>query len=223
MVALGILAPSFTFGVETGTSTNQAANFYATNSMTLRGTTITGWRDLTNVLDSFYVRDASFWSHYPAVGNVDLANRELINVSALTLGGRRRRDWPGQTITFLAQGSAFRWRNQPTDMTEFAGYTIHRTQVDLSDYTEARLTVLVATANTTQGAGILVQYSTDQSDWDYLDGDSGPGVSITSTGLKASKWVKLTQGARQDVCIRIVGIKGGDRSPSFGLITLQLK
>lgn len=37
------------------------------------------------------------WSHYAAVSNVDLANKELTNVAAMTLGGERRTTWPGST------------------------------------------------------------------------------------------------------------------------------
>ena len=86
------------FAVETGTGTNQNANLYATNSITLRGATITEWKSLTNSLDTFYIKNASNWSYYVAVSNVNLDSHELTNVAAMTLGGDRRTTWPISTL-----------------------------------------------------------------------------------------------------------------------------
>lgn len=86
--------PSLISGIETGTGTNQTANLYATNSITLRGSVITNWQGLTNSLDAFYIKNASNWSYYVAVSNVSLANKELTNVAAMTLSGERRTTWP---------------------------------------------------------------------------------------------------------------------------------
>lgn len=76
--------PALISGIETGTGTNQTANLYATNSITLRGSAITNWQELP-----------AAWSYYVAGSNVNLASKELTNVSAMTLGGERRTNWPG--------------------------------------------------------------------------------------------------------------------------------
>lgn len=86
--------PSLISGIETGTGTNQTANLYATNSITLRGSVITSWQGLTNSLDAFYIKNASNWSYYVAVSNVNVSDKELTNVAAMTLGGERRTTWP---------------------------------------------------------------------------------------------------------------------------------
>jgi hypothetical protein len=134
IVVLGIGLSALTrpvCGVETGTDTNQSANLEATNSITLRGSTITSWRGLTNSLDVFYIKtetdpdwtavsntvmtnaadcqtaygwgnhasagyitNAFAWSYFAAVSNIGLANKELTNVAAMTIGGERRTNWP---------------------------------------------------------------------------------------------------------------------------------
>jgi len=213
LLGISTLAPPFIFGVETGTGTNQTANLCATNSIILRGSAVTNWQELP-----------ADWSYYAAASNVNLGNKELTNVTAITLGDDRRTNWPGQIITFLAQGAAYQWANQPAALTEFLGATRQRTKMDLSGYSRVRLTVVVASANTAANAGIRAQYSTDQTSWYYLDGSSGPGVLITSTGLKVSDWVDLASAAKQDVYLRLVGINGnGANDPTFGLIIMQVK
>ena len=73
-------------------------------------------------------------------------------------------------------------------------------------------------------AALRVQYSSDQSAWNYLDGGTGPSVTISTTGLKVSTWVALVAGAKADVFLRVVGINGdGSADPSFGNVILQVK
>jgi len=55
-------------GVETGTDTNQTANLNATNSITLRGATITAWPP-----------GAGNWANFKAATNVDLDGHSLSN------------------------------------------------------------------------------------------------------------------------------------------------
>lgn len=126
-------------------------------------------------------------------------------------------------VTMQAQGSALAWTNQPAALTEFLGVTRHRTKVDLTNMTQVRLTVAVMTAGT--AASVLrAQYSTDGTNWSYLDGGTGPEIAENPTGLKVSSFVNLTVGAKADVFLRIVGLSGdGVVDPAFGLITLQFK
>jgi hypothetical protein len=115
------------------------------------------------------------------------------------------------------------WWNQPAAVTELAGNTLYRTKYDLSNATQARFTVSVATAGAPT-AKLSVQYSTDESSWSYLDGATGPSVNINSTGTKVSSYATLVSGARGDVFLRIVG-EGGNATadPYLGLIQVTAK
>ena len=74
------------------------------------------------------------------------------------------------------------------------------------------------------GASLRVQYSTDETNWYYLDGVSAPNCVITATGVEESAWVTLSAGAQADVYLRVVGINGdGIVDPQFGSITIQFK
>lgn len=64
-----VVLPLPVFGVETGTGTNQNANLYATNSITLRGATITEWPS----------NDAGTWANFPALTNVNLSGHSMTN------------------------------------------------------------------------------------------------------------------------------------------------
>jgi hypothetical protein len=112
----------------------------------------------------------------------------------------------------------------PSALTEFGGDTAHRTRYDLSDATEARLVVNVASGGATTPARIRAQYSTDQSSWDYLDGSSGPSVDVDSAGVATSPWSALASGAKADSYLRIVGLDGDDAvDPVFGRIDVQVR
>ncbi len=127
-----------------------------------------------------------------------------------------------EVVTILA-GDNLQWRNMPAALTEIFNATIHRTMVDLSNATQARLTVGVGRAGFAT-AELRGQYSTDGATWFYLDGTSGPSVPINAVGLQVSSWVNLDAGAQADVYIRIVGINGnGAADPRFGLITIQFR
>ncbi|MGH7196846.1 MAG: carbohydrate binding domain-containing protein [Candidatus Saccharimonadales bacterium] len=115
------------------------------------------------------------------------------------------------------------WTNMPAALTEFLGQTSSRTKFDLSDAAQVRLVANVKTAGAT-GSELRVQYSTDQSTWNYLDGGTGPSTVIDTTGLKVSSWVTVTGGAKSDVFLRVVGITGDAiADPEFGLVELQIR
>ena len=115
------------------------------------------------------------------------------------------------------------WTNQPAALTELFGLTTGRTRADLTVSSQVRIEVNVAQAGTASAA-IRMQYSTDQASWNYLDGGTGPSVTVNTTGLKVSPWVNLAAGAKADVYLRVVGINGdGVADPSFGDITLQVR
>jgi hypothetical protein len=115
------------------------------------------------------------------------------------------------------------WTNQPAALTELFGATASRLKADLTAAAQVRLVCNVVTAGGASAA-IRIQYSTDQSSWNYLDGSSGPSVSVSSTGVKVSAWTSPAAGAKADVFIRAVGINGDNTAdPSFSNILLQVK
>ena len=115
------------------------------------------------------------------------------------------------------------WTNQPAGLTELFGNTSSRLKADLGASTQVRLLTNVSQAGAATSA-MRVQYSTDQTSWSYLDGSSGPSVSINTTGLKVSSWVDVASGAKSDVFLRVVGINGdGTADPSFGNLVLQVR
>jgi hypothetical protein len=98
-----------------------------------------------------------------------------------------------------------------------------RTQLDLTGASAVRLTVVMRVAGTAT-AKLRAQYSTDQVNWYYFDGVTGPSVNVNAVGLQVSGWVNLANAAKQDVYIRLVGLDGnGATDPRFALITLQFR
>ena len=115
------------------------------------------------------------------------------------------------------------WTNQPAALTELFGTTAARLKADLTAATQVRLLSNVVQAGAATAA-IRLQYSTDQSSWNYLDGAAGPSVSISTTGLKVSSWISPAAGANADVFIRPVGINGdATADPSLSSILLQVR
>ena len=124
-------------------------------------------------------------------------------------------------VPFLCPASKVPWVNQPLALTE--PLELLRNVVDLTDFSEARLVVNVVDP----GAGnavLAVQGSVNLVDWVFLDGSSGPSVSVSSGGLKYSAWVDIPEAYRREGALRLVGSGGdGAADPSFGLIALHLK
>ena len=139
-----------------------------------------------------------------------------------------------QNITFNATsgaGSTSDWDDVTAGAVEmfFANPLVanaaSRVKYDLTEATQARLQFnveLVSGAATNTEA--RVQYSTDQSSWNNLDGASGPAVNITTTGLKVSSWVDIAAGAKDDVFLRVIGINGdGTTDYDVGVVSLQVR
>lgn len=144
---------------------------------------------------------------------------------ALTGGNTIHSGAPTQ-IPFANHAGAFvTWTDMPAAVVEFPGVGNRaRTVAVLTAVTQARL---VATMNVAGAAGaeLRVQYSTDSGGaWNYLDGATGPSVTIDATGLRVGSWVALASGAKADVWLRVVGA-GGDNAvdPQFGNVSLQVR
>jgi hypothetical protein len=109
----------------------------------------------------------------------------------------------------------------PAALTEIS--TAYRTKYDLSKCGQIRLTLAVKTIGSTNSE-VRIQYSTDDTNWNYLDGSTGPAVNIFTTGTKASSWATLVSGAKADVYLRAVTINGdATASPVIGNVTLQAR
>lgn len=116
------------------------------------------------------------------------------------------------------------WASQPAALTEFPTVPRTRTKVDLTNYTQARLSVVVVAAGVA-GAELRVQYSLDQSTWDYLDASAGPAISLNNTAtLVVSGWVNLTAAAKADAFLRLTGINGNaSASPAIAAANVQFR
>lgn len=134
-------------------------------------------------------------------------------------------DVRAQAITFRAVSNAHQaWSDMPAALTELFGQTAGRLKMNLTGYTEARVVVKTATAGATNAA-LAVQYSTDQTNWNYLDGSTGPSVGIgTANSVQVGAWVSIALAARGDVFLRCVGRDGdGAADPTLGSIFLQVR
>lgn len=126
-------------------------------------------------------------------------------------------------------GAAAQWTNMPASLTEIFTPTdvsvpSSRMLFDLTDAQQIRFQVNVAVVGAAS-AELRIQYSTDQSTWNYLDnGATGLGQNISTTGFKTSSWSNIASGAKGDVYLRVVGINGdGALDPRFGLIQVQAR
>jgi len=98
-----------------------------------------------------------------------------------------------------------------------------RTKVDLSNYSQARVCTYVTLLDA--ATALAVQYSLDGgATWAYLDGASGPSVSVASGGVQTGSWVNLAAGAKADVTLRLVTTGGnGIAALTLGNTSVQFK
>ena len=107
--------------------------------------------------------------------------------------------------------TGFVWPAQPAAVTEFCGAsTSYRWRANLTSYSTIRLTAQIVSAGAATAA-LRLQYTTDTTGatgWDYLDGVSGPSVTINDSGVTVSATVSIATAAKADVLLRLVGING---------------
>ncbi len=129
------------------------------------------------------------------------------------------------TIPIRAAYATQVWTSMPLALTEFNGNTQGRIRCDLTLATQARLVVKMMSTPGVSGAELRMQYSTDETNWFYLDNVSGPAAAITVANVTtAGAWASLVAGAKADVFLRAVGVGGdGAASPSFGNISIQVR
>lgn len=129
---------------------------------------------------------------------------------------------PPFVLVLNAHSTSAIFSDMPAALTEPFSTRL-RLPIDLTYVDQVRLTVRVMTPGAT-GAKLRIQYSADQVTWNYLDGVSGPSVTIDAAIPVTSSWVTLAAGAKADVWLRLVGLDGdGVADPAWGLMTLQMK
>ena len=98
-----------------------------------------------------------------------------------------------------------------------------RIKADLTNCNQARLVTYVdQTGSNTSFIG--TQYSTDQNNWNFLDGLSGTTASLSTHGIVSSSWINISGTAQQDIFIRwVAGSGSGTESPTLGTISIQVR
>lgn len=111
----------------------------------------------------------------------------------------------------------------PAALTEFNAQQATRALVDLSLATQVRFTS-GQVGDGLSGAKLRLQYSIDSgSNWNYMDGGTGPEVTGLDTyAVKDSGWVNLVGAARTPTTlVRCVGLDGNGSEATF-ITTLYL-
>ncbi len=128
-------------------------------------------------------------------------------------------------ITFLAAKDKLEWDPMPDALQEMAeALPSFRVRIDLSNVTQGRLSAnLVDVEVGDPGAILAIQYSTDQSTWNYLDGGTGPTAPVDTTGLQVGSFATITPAARADVYLRVVGLNGGNAKVRISKVQLEVK
>jgi hypothetical protein len=132
---------------------------------------------------------------------------------------------PGGDEIILLNTDLVTLTNIPAALTEFNGQTHRRVKANLAGYSQARVTTRVDNAGAAPaGSEVRVQYSTDESAWNYLDHTAGPASNLDAAGTNTDGYVTLNAGAKADVFLRAVTINGdGAGDPVVGYVALQLK
>jgi hypothetical protein len=132
------------------------------------------------------------------------------------------------------------WASQPaTDTPLFGVAGPLRKRIDLTGYTQARLTMTPGAVAGSANATLRLQYTTDltgAAGWAEIDGSTAVGIppevgasairidTATASTPAAGAWVTLAAAARADVLIRIVGnSSNGTGSPTFHAASVQFR
>lgn len=152
--------------------------------------------------------------------------------------GANRRQLNSQLLTYIlpsvplfvpliydSPAGSITWASMPQALTEFNNATRTRMKADLTGRTQARALVLCVTGNNSVNTPVLgVQYSLDQSAWNFLDDSAGPVVSVATGGgiLVVSNYVTLAANAKADVFLRVIG-QGGNGSSGTVIVNMALQ
>lgn len=103
-------------------------------------------------------------------------------------------------------------------------------QVDLTGYSEFRLSARVATGSGVATAKIGVEGSTDGSTWTHLDGTTAgaftgaPSLSLTTTASVVSSWYSISPALTGDIVMRLVHGEGnGVATPAVNHLWVEVR
>lgn len=132
---------------------------------------------------------------------------------------------PPLHLSFLAGDNigATVWTDMPQALTEWLNAPRQRVPADLTGVQKIRLNAYQSFTAGAPNAELRLQYSADRGNtWAYLDGVSGPRLSLASPSRLLQHTVSVVADARRDVLLRLVGIGGdGIADPNFGNISVQ--
>lgn len=116
----------------------------------------------------------------------------------------------------------------PLAATLLFGSTRHIRKLDLTNYTQARLTMTKASIAGVSGSKLILRYRTAWSSTasDYSDIGTSEVSLAADGGIDGlvSSWVDLASGAKADVWIAVVGTGGdGATDPTFGTISAEFR
>lgn len=130
-------------------------------------------------------------------------------------------------IYFVSTGASNQtWSNMPAAETVLFGSNFSVQRVDLTSAVDYRIVVDQAVAGQST-ADIRLQYTTDSTcsaSWTNAD-DSGTELAIgTGTGVKQTSYVDFSAGAKDNVCLRLLGKQGnGTTDPAFRSIIVETR
>lgn len=133
----------------------------------------------------------------------------------------------GTPALYWDAGATITWTGQPSGVTEWISSTNRRQQYDLTNFTQFRLVLAVATGGAT-AAKLGVQFSTNSgSTWSFLETGGGitheVGFNTAGSPLTGS-WVNIATSGKADVQLRIIGVGGdGSTSPVFTSVAVELR
>lgn len=148
-----------------------------------------------------------------------------------TSGSSANPAWAYHHLTHIIHGNGAAdatWANMPAAATLFASSARHVRKLDLTNYTQARLTMTKASVAGVAGSKIILRYYTAWSATasDYLDIGTSEISLATDGGIDGlvSSWVDLAAGAKADVWIGVIGTGGdGAVDPTFGTISAEFR
>lgn len=129
-------------------------------------------------------------------------------------------------VLVISPGAAAISATSPLASRDFNGILLYRTQVDLTNATQARIVAAFPSPNTIPPLPPVLtgEFSTNSgATWTPLDGGSGPNV-VYGAGVVVSSWVTITGAALADVLltVRTSGGDGTTVSP-YGSIYIQVR
>lgn len=135
------------------------------------------------------------------------------------------------SLTHVIHGNAgadLTWTNMPLAATLLSGSTRHIRKLDLTNYTQCRLTMTKGSVAGAAASKLMLRYHTAWSSTvgDYVDIGTSEVSLAASGGIDGlvSAWIDLVSGAKGDVWVAMVG-SGGDGAldPTFGAISAEFR